>query len=107
MFLFFAGSKEADALQVALTHYVQAQEVGGTGFGARAGHNGDDLAGLHVAVLLEQVLSALDQGLRRVDLGAADGRGAPQQVEAVDGDLDRTEREDGAEGWYFESCRAV
>jgi hypothetical protein len=41
---------------------------------------------------------ALHQRLGGVDLGAADGRGSPQQVEAVDGDLDRAEAKMGAEG---------
>ena len=100
-FLFFAGSKEADALQVALAHHVQAEEVGGTGFCTRAGDDSDDFAGLDVAALFEEVLSALDQRLCGVDLGTANGRCAPQQVEAIDGDLDRAERKDGRRGVVF------
>ena len=54
--------------------------------------------GAHIAALLEQALGHIDQRLSGVDLGAADGRGAPEQVEAVDGDFDRAEREDGRGG---------
>src|ERR1035438_535620 len=97
----FSGSKEARTLEVALSHHVKAQEVGGTRLGARAGHNGDDLARLDVASLLKEVLGALDKCLSRVDLGAADGRGAPKQVEAIDGDLDGAEGEDGRRGVIF------
>ena len=77
---------------------MQAQEVGRAGLGARAGDDGDDLAGLDVAVLFEQALGALDQRLGGVDLGAEDRGGAPQQAEAIDGDFDRAEREDGRRG---------
>ena len=77
---------------------MQAQEVGRAGLGAGAGDDGDHLARPDVAALFQQVLGAIHQRLGGVDLGAADGRGAPQQVEAIDGDLDRAEREDGRRG---------
>ena len=96
--LVFEGSKEAHAFLSVFAEHVQAEEVGGTGLGAGAGDDGDDFAGSHVAVLLEQALGAIDQGLGGVDLGAADGGGAPEQVEAIDGDLDGAEREDGRGG---------
>ena len=90
----FAGSLEKLALFVFADH-VQAEEVGGAGAGARAGHNGDDIAGLDVAALSEQLFGALDHGLVGINLGAEDGGCAPQKVETVDGNFNRAECEDG------------
>src|ERR1035437_8155942 len=88
----FVGNKEAFALLFA--HHMQAEEVGGAGPGARASDDGDDLAGFYIASLCEQPFGALDKGLGGGDLGTTDGGGAPEQVEAIDGDLDGAEGED-------------
>jgi len=79
-------------------HHVQAQEIGGTGLGAGAGHYRNDLARAHVAALFQHLLGKVDHGFSGVGLGAADGRGAPEKIEAVDGDLNGAEREDGRGG---------
>ena len=99
--LVFEGSKEAHAFLSVFAENVEAEEVGGTGLGAGAGDDGDDLAGTDIAALHEQAFGAIDQGLGGVDLGAADGSGSPEQVEAIDGDLDRAEGEDGRGGVVF------
>ena len=48
----------------------------------------------HVAILLEQAFSNVDECFGRVDLWATNRGGAPEQVEAIDCDLDRAERKD-------------
>jgi len=91
------GGKELCAFRV-LANHVQAEEVGGAGLGAGSGDDGDDLALADEAILLEQVLGHIDQRLGGVDLGAADGGCTPEQVEAIDGDIDRAEGVDGRRG---------
>src|SRR5664279_3106955 len=54
--LLVMGSEEAYAFEVMLSHHMQAKEVRRTRLGARAGHNGDDLARLHKTALFEQAL---------------------------------------------------
>jgi len=93
----FAGGKELCAFRV-LANHVQAEEVCGTGLGAGAGDDGDDLALADEAILLEQVLGHIDQRLGGVGPWAADGGCTPEQVEAIDGDIDRAEGVDGREG---------
>ena len=96
-FLFLRRHK-AKPFQVVLAHYVQAQEVGGAGLGPCAGHNRNHLATAHVALLQQLVLRHFHQGLGRVHLRAADRRRSPKQVQPVDGDFDRAQREDRRAG---------
>src|ERR1039457_6966914 len=81
-----------------LAEHVQAKEVGRTGLGSGAGYDGDDFTGLDEVAMQKQVLGAVDQRLSAADLGTSDGRGGPEQMEAIDGDFDGAEREDGRGG---------
>src|SRR5580698_3008936 len=79
----------------AVAELVQAEEVGAAGLGTGAGDDGYDFALVDVAVLLEQGFSEFDHGFGGLHLGAMDGDYSPEEVEAVDGDVDGAEGVDG------------
>src|ERR1039458_5669052 len=51
---FFVGGKETAGFLGVFAKDVEAEEVGGTGLGAGAGHDGDDFARPHEAALFEE-----------------------------------------------------
>lgn len=59
--LAFLRSGEARGLLYVLAEDVEAEEVGGTGFSAGSGDDGDDLAWPDIAPLFEQAFGDLNQ----------------------------------------------